>query len=165
MTTLNEIFQHAYDTKEEGTGRQGKNNCSGFVRMVAAQLHIKLEGQQADDQLRYMERHWFLLKDATHALQLASQRYFVVAGLKSSEYEPPESHGHIVVVQPLTSAQMPVGPEDMYHGKYPYVWGGDLRGTYMTQGKRSIGEIINKKVRDKVRYYTPPGGPHTPEFR
>ncbi|HVH13845.1 MAG TPA: hypothetical protein VM759_12375 [Longimicrobium sp.] len=166
MTTLNDILQHAYDTKEEGTGRQGKNNCSGFVRMVAARLQIKLEGQQADDQLEYMQRHWIRLKDGTHALQMASQRFFVVGGLKSTEYDPPRSNGHVAVVQPLTSTQLPVGPEDMYRGKYPYVWGGDIGGEYMTRGDRSMGEIINRKVRDNVRYYMPPVfGPHTPEFR
>lgn len=165
MTMMNEILEHAYTHRETEKGRRGWENCSGFVRMVAARLHVKLEGQQADDQLAYMERHWIKLKDATHALEMASRRHLVVAGLKSNEYEPPRENGHVVIVQPLRPAQMPVGPEDMYLKRYPYVWGGDKGRKFMTRGDRSIGEIINRKVRDKVRYYTPPGGPHAPEFR
>lgn len=163
--TLNQILDRAYNRTEEGTGLKGWQNCSGFVRMVAADLRIRLEGQRADDQIDYMERHWFRLKGGTHALQAASQHFFVVAGVKSTDYDPARKHGHVVVVEPLTPAQMPVGPEDMYREQYPYVWGGDIGRKYMSRGTRSIGEIISRQVRDKVRYYTPRiSGPHTPGY-
>lgn len=166
MTTLNEILDHAYRTKEEGTDRAGWENCSGFVRMVAAGLRIKLEGQRADDQLDYMERHWKRLKNAMQALEMASQHYFVVAGVKSTDYDPPKSAGHVMVVEPLTPAQMPAGPEDLDRGRWPYVWGGDIERLRMSRGDRSVGQILRVQVRDKTRYYTPfLPAPHTPEYR
>jgi hypothetical protein len=165
MPTFNEILDHAFNTKEKNSDWTGERNCSGFVRMVAAQLRIKLEGQQADDQLDYMARAWVPIKSGLHAAQLASQHFFVVAGLKSTDYDPPRAHGHVVVVVPVAPAGMPVDASDLYRDRYPSAWGGDIGGLYTSRGRRSVGEIFNKKVRDKVRYYTPRvAGPHTPRY-
>lgn len=158
MPTLNEIFERAYERE--------KFNCSGFVRHAAAALKIRLEGQQADDQLDFMEREWTRLKNGMHAAEMASQHFFVVAGLKSTDYDPPRSNGHVVVIQPLAPVRRPVTPKSLYRGLYPPAWGGDIGKRYMSQGNLSVGEIFNRKVRDRVRYYMPPAfGPHTPGYR
>lgn len=166
MTTLNEILDRAYTGKEKPTDeRQGWENCSGFVRMAAAALKIKIEGQQADDQIDYMERHWKPVKNGVLAAELASQHFFVVAGVKSTDYAPPRLNGHVVVIRPLTPTERKNG-KTLAHGKYPYAWGGDLGRTFASRGQRSISGIFTKQVLDKIRYYTPPEfGPHTPGYR
>jgi len=79
----------------------------------------------------------------------------VVAGLQSGEYSPKRAMGHVVIIAPITK-NGPVTPDDLYHGEYPLAWGGDIGRTYMSKGTLSVGEIFNKSVRDKVRYFTPP---------
>jgi len=167
MNTLNEILDNAYTTREKGTGLLGRDNCSGFVRMAAAALRIKLEGQRADDQIDYMQRNWLRVKNGVQAAELASQHFFVVAGVKGTDYTPPRSSGHVVVVRPFTSNERKHG-KPLAHGKYPYAWGGDVTPGHprASRGERSISWIFNKQVLDNVRYYTPPVfGPHTPEYR
>lgn len=158
MDDLNAIFESAYD--------RHKYNCSGFVRDAASALGFRIVGAQADDQLDFMEQHWVRLKDGMHAAEVASQSFFVVGGVKSTDYTPARNHGHVVIIHPLPTAELPVTKADLYRGVYPRAWGGDIGRKYMSTGNKSVGEIFNTRVRDKVRYYTPPQfGPHTPGYK
>jgi hypothetical protein len=148
MATLKPIFEAAFE--------KHKYNCSGFVRETAAALGFKIEGAQADNQLDFMEAHWIRLKNGIQAAEVASQGFFVVAGVKSTEYKPRRNHGHVVVIKPLSPDQLPVKKSSLYHGVYPRAWGGDIGRRYASQGDKSVGEIFNVAVRDKVKYYTPP---------
>jgi hypothetical protein len=68
-----------------------KNNCSGFVRAVAADLGIHLVGQ-ANKIVEFVGKHWREAEDGVAAAKLAADGKFVLAGLAD------EPNGHIVVV-------------------------------------------------------------------
>jgi hypothetical protein len=53
------------------------------------------------------------------------------------------ANGHVAVVVDSTT---------LYHGKYPYVWGGSI-GEAQSQGDKSVGEVWNTKDRDKVKIW------------
>lgn len=157
MTTYEEILEASHTLE--------KDNCSGFVREVAARLGYKLAGD-VNALLAYMDKHWVRLKNAMEAVQKASEGCFVVAGARSSDYVPPRKHGHIVVIQPLLPAQMPVGPEDLHKRMWPFVWGGDLSKQLAPKGDMGLSRVFHASVLSKIRYYTPPApAPHTPPFR
>lgn len=88
-----------------------KNDCSGFVKAVANELNVVLTGN-ANGLVDFMESSgaWLSLgTDKKKAALLASQGYFVIAGLKAS------GHGHVAVIvsAPLGNAN-PTG----YWGRY-----------------------------------------------
>lgn len=157
--TLTQILARAY--------RDEWDNCSGFVRIVAAELGFPIRGAEADDQLDYLEANWLRLKNGLHAAEVAAEGRLVVAGVKSSDYPPPRKHGHVVVIPPIRLG-LPVSGADLYRGAYPPAWGGDIGRRYMSQGNLSVGQIFNQQVRDKVKYYTPPQlnfHSHTPDYQ
>lgn len=122
------------------------DDCSGFLRAVAADLGYPLSGN-ANTLVDYFDRSWTTLTRA-EAIAAARQGVFVVAGLKGSDHNPPRNHGHVVVVVD--------GP--LYHNKYPLVWGGSI-GSAQSPGTKSVGEVWNRTDRDAVRYYRPPVQP------
>jgi hypothetical protein len=112
-----------------------KSDCSGFVRAVAHDLGITLQGLANDIVDQICRSPWTSLKhDGIAARQKAEAGYFVVAGLKE------KPHGHVVVITP--------GP--LAHAKYPTGYWGRLHGT----GKMNttINFAWNKQDRDKVFY-------------
>ena len=158
MATFRNILETAYSTNGN------EYNCSGFVRDVAAGIGVKIVGENADAQLDFMDRHWVRIKTALEATVLASRGFLVVAGVKSSDYNPPRKHGHVVIVRPV-SKKGAVDSSDLDRGKYPRVWGGDIGRKYMSQGELSIGNMLRKEVRDTVRYYAPSiTAPQTPTY-
>jgi len=123
-------------------GVLNKNNCSGFVKAVAAELGIHLPNTQADGIADYLDRNWTKLASPAEALTRAGQGYLVLACLKAGEHQPVKSNGHIVVI-----VQGPV-----YRNKYPRCWGGSIGGA-QSAGTRSVGEVWNNRDRDQIRYY------------
>jgi hypothetical protein len=121
------------------------DDCSGFLRAVAAELGFPLAGN-ADSILDFLDRGWTKI-DRTKAIEAVRAGTFVIAGLKSSEHNPPRNNGHVVVV--VDGA--------LYNGKYPLVWGGSI-GNAQSAGTRSVGEVWRRTDRDAVRYYQPPPG-------
>lgn len=121
-----------------------KDDCSGFVRAVAKELGITLEGN-ADSIVSSISIYWTPVTDAAQAVQLAEKGTLVIGGLKSSQHTPSRSHGHVVVVVPGA----------MYQGKYPIVWGGSI-GSAASQGTKSVGEVWNRADRDNVKYWYKP---------
>lgn len=156
VATFRQILEQAYESNEY--------NCSGFVRDTATRLGIRIVGDTADAQIDFMEMHWVHVRSGLEASVLASSGFLVVAGVKSTDYQPPKAHGHVVIVRPVLK-EGPISAADLDQGKYPRVWGGDIGRTYMTRGQRSVGEILRRQVRDAVRYYTPPTpGPQVPRY-
>jgi hypothetical protein len=150
MATLKERFQLVYDSTD-AAGRRNAHNCSGFLRGAVKEAGFSVEGATADQQIEYMEKHWTKLGVGTHvkAADAAQAGFLVVAGVKSSEYQPKRTNGHVVVL-------IPTDPKQRYHGKYAKAWGGDIGKKYMSNGSLSVGEIFAVQVRDRIRYYTPP---------
>ncbi len=90
-----------------------KNDCSGFVKAVAAALGITLTGLANDIVDQIKKAPWTLAKDGVEAKQKAEAGMFVVAGRKEA------GHGHVVVIT----------PGGLAHGKYPTGYWGRLGGT------------------------------------
>jgi hypothetical protein len=118
------------------------DNCSGFVRAVANELGYSLTGN-ADGILDQIEKGWTKI-DRLKAIDAVKAGTLVIAGLKSSEHDPPRNHGHVAVVV----------DGSLYNGKYPLVWGGSI-GSAQSPGTKSVGEVWRKSDRDAVRYYRP----------
>jgi hypothetical protein len=76
-----------------------KDDCSGFVRAVAASLGVTLQGL-ADDIVVTIRTDpgWRQLPDGNAAAQSAEAGRLVIAGLKGSEQAHPDPHGHVAVV-------------------------------------------------------------------
>jgi hypothetical protein len=121
-----------------------QNNCSGFVRAVAAELGYDLTGN-ADSITADIAKRWLKIVSGADAAAAAAAGSLVIAALAAKDHDPPKNNGHVVVV---------VGGE-LYHGTYPKCWGGSL-GSYQSQGNRSVGEVWGKKSRDKVIYRQAP---------
>lgn len=152
MATLSEALEGAYEAY--------KYDCSGFVRETADQLAdpaVKVPPGNADAQMDYFEKYWVKIDTALHAAVLATEGRFVVAGVRSDWYKVKRKNGHVVVIQPVATAG-PVTAKDLWRGKYPRAWGGDIGRSYMSKGTRSVGEIFAVEVRDKVRYFAAPRG-------
>ncbi len=94
-----------------------QNDCSGFVKAVAAQLGVALNGLADDIVDEIQDEPWEVLDDGPAAAQKAAQPgMFVVGGLKGSDEQQPSQHGHVVVVVP--------GP--LAHGTCPTAYWGKL---------------------------------------
>lgn len=111
-----------------------QNDCSGFVKDVAADLGINLSGQANEIVDVIQKSPWTVLKSGAEAKEKAVLGKFVIGGLKDTP------HGHVVVVVD--------GP--LAHGKYPTAYWGSLGGI----GKKAttINWSWNKTDRDKVIY-------------
>jgi hypothetical protein len=96
-----------------------QNDCSGFVRAVAAALSVTIDGLANDivDKIR-AGGTWHKLPDGIAANASAGAGKFVVAGLRGDEQFEHSNHGHVVVVVD--------GP--LAHGRYPSAYWGRLGG-------------------------------------
>ena len=96
-----------------------QNDCSGFVRAVAADLNVTMDGVANDivDKIG-AGGTWQKLPDGIAANASAVTGKFVVAGLRGDEQFEHSNHGHVVVVVD--------GP--LAHGRYPSAYWGRLGG-------------------------------------
>jgi cell wall-associated NlpC family hydrolase len=140
------IIDKAKDSWEEEfiKGTKNKDNCSGFVKAVAKIMGIYLPATaNADGIIDHISLSWKKLESGADAARLASTGAFVVAGLKAANHTPAGCNGHVAIV---VSGKL-------YREKYPVVWGGSTGGA-QSQGDKSVGEVWNRKDRDKVVYYS-----------
>lgn len=99
-------------------------DCSGYLKQVAAHLGVILPNLLANGIVDYLDAaaDWTTLgNDAKRASELASEGYFVVAGLREG------GHGHVVVVVPGWSPQ-----------GFPMGYWGSLRGAQFAGWNASL---------------------------
>ena len=111
------------------------DDCSGFVKAVAAALGVTIIDGQANDIVEAMQKFpWKKVASGADAALKASMGYFVLGGLKA------KGNGHVVVVVPGT----------VNDGKYPTAYWGSLNSI----GKKNttINFSWNKPDRDRVEY-------------
>jgi hypothetical protein len=119
-----------------------KNNCSGFVKAVAARFKIILTGQADHIVDQIQQAGWTKLKDGVEAKAKVDDGWFVIGGLKSKDHQPPRTNGHVVIVVQ--------GPLDDTHKKYPTGYWGSSGGA---SGKNiTVNFAWNKDDRDQVMY-------------
>ncbi len=125
-------------------GTPNTNNCSGFVKSVAAKLGVPLPATaDADGIADAVSAGWNKLKSGLEAARSAGTGHLVLAVLKGADHNPPRHHGHVGVVV--------AGP--LYRDAYPKLWCGSLGGQAQSQGDKSVGEVWNRADRDSVAYY------------
>ena len=125
-------------------GTPNKDNCSGFVKSVAAKLGVPLPATaDADGIADALSSGWSKLKSGIEAARSASTGHLVLAVLKGADHNPPRRHGHVGVV--VAGA--------LYRELYPKLWCGSLGGQAQSQGEKSVGEVWNRADRDSVAYY------------
>ena len=93
-----------------------KSDCSGFVRAVATALGVPLSGNADQIVSGLTGGAWSRVADGKAAKSKAEEGYFVVAGLKGMNHQPPRTNGHVAVVV----------PGELAHGKYPKAFWGSL---------------------------------------
>lgn len=119
-----------------------RNDCSGFVRAVAAMEGSTLAGQANDivDTIR-AGGQWRRLADGVEADARALAGDFVIGGLRGDEQARPDPHGHLVVV---------VGGGELAHGRYPRAWWGSLGG--QPGRDQTVNFAWTAADRDRVSY-------------
>ena len=80
-------------------GTPNKDNCSGFVQSVAAELGVPMPRGNANAMVDGLEQSWTKLASGAEAAQKAAQGFLVIAGLKGRTY------GHVAVVISQTHSQ------------------------------------------------------------
>ena len=117
-----------------------KADCSGFVKAVAARLHVPLHGMANDIVNAVSQPPWSQLSDGVAAEASAAAGRFVVAGLRGSDQAHPSEHGHIVVIVRGT----------LDRGRYPTAYWGQLGG--IGRKAATINFAWNPQDRDRVIY-------------
>ena len=117
-----------------------KDDCSGFVKAVAARLEVPLKGMANDIVNATSMPPWSRLADGVEAARSAAAGRFVVAGLKGGDQAAPSQHGHVVVVV----------KGDLAHEKYPTAYWGRLGA--VGSKAQTINFAWNSQDRDKVVY-------------
>lgn len=119
-----------------------KDDCSGFVKDVAASLGVSLSGQANDIVDQIAGPGWTKLTDGKAAKQAADEGKFVVGGLKGSDQQTPSTHGHVVVVV--------AGP--LAKDQYPTAYWGTLGG--VGERSKTINWAWKAVDRDNVQFGT-----------
>ncbi len=118
-------------------GTPNKDNCSGFVQSVAAELGVPMPRGNANAMVDGLEQSWTKLASGAEAAQKAAQGFLVIAGLKGRTY------GHVAVVIS--------GP--LYRQKYPMCWCGSIAGAVgQSQGLKSVGQVLIRTHRARLTY-------------
>ncbi len=125
-----------------------QSNCSGFLKEVAKDQGIKLEGR-ANDVIKFIAANWTAVPMAALAEQDASNGFFVVALLSGPEHEDGRVEGHVAIVLPGTLQARGSGATG---GSYPLVWCGGGKGG-KSDGTRTVGDVWRPGDRNKVKYY------------
>jgi hypothetical protein len=114
--------QHIIDVCENNWDAN-KSDCSGFVKAVSNALGVTLfsAGDNADAIMEKLSTAggWNLIGDLPTVESDAAAGMYVVAGLKSGDFNPPRNNGHVVVV---------VNGDDPNHPGYPIAYWGTLGG-------------------------------------
>jgi len=124
-------------------GTPNADNCSGFVKSVAARLGVTLPATADADGIAEVASGWTEVKTGAEAAREAATGHLVLAVLKGADHTPARTHGHVGVVVTGT----------LYRDKYPKLWCGSLGGLAKSQGEKSVGEVWNRADRDNVKYY------------
>ena len=125
-----------------------QSNCSGFLKAVANDQNIGLEGR-ANDIISFIQAHWTLVSTAALAEQNARNGVFVVALLRGPDHEDKRVEGHVAIVLPGPLQARGSGTTG---GSYPLVWcGGGMSGK--SDGTRTVGDVWRPGDRNKVKYY------------
>lgn len=147
MASADQCIVDACKSAWEGSylpGTPNKDNCSGFVKAVAAQLGVPLPATaDADGIASAVAASWKKVDSGEEAQRLAANGAFVLVLLKGKDHHPPRHHGHVGVVV----------AGELYRHKYPMMWGGSI-GNAQSEGDKSVGEVWNRADRDSVQYYT-----------
>jgi hypothetical protein len=118
-----------------------KSDCSGFVKAVAAAFSVTLTGVANDIVTEIQKDGWLQLgHDGAMAKTKADNGWLVIGGLSGNGNDPPQQHGHVVIVVS--------GP--INQNKYPSAYWGKLGGT--GEKDKTINWAWNAKSRDKVIY-------------
>jgi hypothetical protein len=100
-----------------------KSDCNHFVKAVASALGVNLfaSGDDADGILNKLAAAsgWNSIGDLATVESDAAAGQFIIAGLKSGNFNPPRQHGHVVVV---------VKGDDPNHPSFPLAYWGTLGG-------------------------------------
>lgn len=138
---MNQLAQKIIQTCE-AVFNANSNNCSGFAKAVSTTFDIELSGlaDEIVDEIKTGE--WVRINNGTDAKSKADDGWLVIGGLKGHDNNPPQSHGHVVVVVS--------GPLDGAHHKYPTAYWGKLGSI----GKKNtpVNFAWNSASRDKVIY-------------
>jgi hypothetical protein len=114
--------QHIIDVCEADWDAN-KTDCNHFVKAVADDLGVTLfdSGDDADAILNKLSSAtgWSVIPDRAKVEAQAGTGQFIIAGLRSSEFQPPRAHGHVVVV---------VAGDDSSHPGFPMAYWGTLGG-------------------------------------
>jgi hypothetical protein len=114
--------QHIIDTCE-AKWDANKSDCNHFVRAVTDALGVTIFSP-GDNANAIMEKlsaaaDWNLIGDRATVEADAAAGMFIIAGLKSGDFTPPRTNGHVVVV---------VNGDDPNHPGYPMAYWGMLGG-------------------------------------
>ena len=117
------------------------DDCSGFVRAVASQLGVELDGlaNEIVDTIRF-GNGWKPLPNGIAAAERAAAGQFVIGGLKGSEQTNRDPHGHVVVVV----------TDPLAHDVYSSAYWGRLGGT--GEKDKTINWAWRAGDRDRVSY-------------
>lgn len=141
--------QHIMDICESNWDAN-KSDCNHFVKAVADTLGVTLftSNDDADAILDKLSNAsgWSPIPsspDLSTVESDATAGQFIIAGLKSSDFTPPRTHGHVVVV---------VKGDDPVHPGYPLAYWGTLGG--VGQKDSSIrNTFIPSTDLPNVKYY------------
>lgn len=126
-----------------------KSDCNAFVKAVYGDLDVDLPpGADANGIVNFLtaSSDWTQLAkgDGQQAKDHADAGRFVIGGMKGSELNPPQAHGHVLIVMS--------GPLDPTHNQYPRASWGKLNSV----GKKDsfVNYAFNSTDRDSVRYFS-----------
>lgn len=119
-----------------------EKDCSGFVRAVASNVGVKLEGL-ANDIANTIRAGgaWQALANGVEANAAAEAGGFVIGGMRGDQQVNHDIHGHVVVV---------VGGTQLAHGRYPAAWWGSLGG--QPGQNKTVNFAWTEADRDRVTY-------------
>jgi len=95
--------------------KANQHDCSGFVRAVAEQFGVTIDGlaNEIVDAVRFATE-WRVVPHGANAAQRAAVGQLVTGGLRGDQQFEPSNHGHVVVAVAGRLA----------HGRYPSVYWG-----------------------------------------
>jgi hypothetical protein len=119
-----------------------KENCNYFVRAVAADFSIALDGDADGIVATITGPNWHQESGGAAAAKAAAEGRLVVGGLTSSELG--STNGHVVIVV----------AGELEHGKYPKAYWTSQNEAIRPKGKEGAGInwSFDKAARDKVHY-------------
>jgi len=125
-----------------------KKDCNAFVKAVAADCVIKLEGQADDIVGAIKTGEWRKEADGPAALKAAEEGRLVIGGMTGADLG--DGHGHVIVVVAKASdnPKYPIA----YWGTLSYDKLSDDQKTWGGDGKHGVNYSFDRTHRDKVYY-------------